>query len=1208
MPAAPNAHGIVAAFSELSPSPIAVKQKQSDPCSLSCHCVVEDLYGRPASRPLSLSLTPERMSMPQFARHDVPVDSFVSPVYDKEMRLSQHNFPSPDQVAFFSNHSSISAAGGRGGTVVAQDGAGAATQHGNMLWSQSAAAVPVVHQRSGATSHSRNGHTTVASSVSGLHVTQSGIVIPPIQGIPQPKGLPPPTPVQYAKVKGKGKAGPKRSRLAVKGAFSNMTSVAVLQQVQPFQRKTPQVEAVGWSRLDFVPSADAADDDRDDEEHFVASGVSNTMGTSPAARNPIGGEQKSSAPPPATTTTATATGTTSASGLMVHQVALLNHAATRPSRSTSAASQTSLTPSEAAMVAAAWEEDVAAAAAAAASASQVQPTNSASANFNVHHSSYIEDQDEWDRAEEEAMRIQAQMLQQQRSQGAVSLPRSSSPSASVETPQPQQRQESNPARAFTPKAPMLLHAVSPKEEMEEEEDVIQTSPNVVRYDDPTDEVAPYAVRTAASANRSPTVVRRPPTAPTVPPPPPHTPSPGPVICSVHRLGSSQREETDFVARRLESNAARETPPDLPAAAQGAGAVQVKAVRAKSPADDPAGFKCFAEKGQQRKAEAERAQRVRTAAAAGEPIPAHHAEQPSPTPTRGNAGHSRRNSTQTRKMSVMPPPRGFEAYAQKGHARRAEWEREEERRQKEEAVNCTYVPRINLRTSLTTTANAADSAVADTMRSVPGATSADKVEPCVSVFDRLSKEAERRGARLRHLAEKFTPTFTPQCTTTAATAPPQDGNLETAATDKDDDTACTAGQSVKPRNHSRNVFEDLYALSKKHEKAATPSRSEDGGGATEDAAAVVTGGDAHTKKSKAEIQQYIAQMLNREEERRTRRAQQIAAKAAEEERHASHPTLNPKTSELAERARARYRAREAEEALCKHQQEEARAAAGRVAQRQQRHASELPSQGQKPPPVSTAASHAAKDTEASQDAFEKTTAVAVVSVARATTPRRRCVGAEFYEHQQKTELRKHRQLEELRLQKAEEELKECTFRPRLNAASERIAQRVLVESHDVPDDDDETPRMLYQLSRSVSPQETVLVPRHRSSSSSRPRSVDVSCHNGQSPLVSAHSRSLLHELRALTSTEGPTAQDLSCAAASNDGEMEEEEEEFTLQVQPIHLHAADTSHAMDGVTPQRSPEPLSMQLRILEEMLLEWKELERECSPMLRQRPQARMVE
>ena len=1214
------------------PSLDAASHKSSSPRFFGT-CVIEDVHGRPASRPLSLFLTPERTYALQRSQQQGSAGSFTSNFYDKEMLLSNPNFLSPDQVNFSDNSSNAPAAATAAvpSAAVGADAADAVNEmrnghrNGGSNWEMAI----VGNQRSGAASQSRNGHTPLANSISGLYITQSGIIIPPIQGIPQPKGLPAPPPVQYAKLKGKGKgkAGPKRSRLAVKGAFSNMTSVAVLQHVQPFQKKTRQVEAAGWSRLDFTAD-DEIDDVCADEENPQQphSSPSDQMPTAPpaplqhTASNPMAYETPQTLPAAAAATAA--------------EGALMEPAVSHHSRCSSAASQTSLTPSEAAMVAAAWEED----AVAAASANQVQPVQV--------------DEDDWDRAEEEAMRIRAQMLAQQQQQQRLSQEANAFLRAPVQRSYPPQLPLKQPQETtFTPKAPTQLRTETSPQQQQQQQQQRVTSSSALLKSDSIAEMAPYAVRTAASAKCSPSVVRA---------VSPQLPTPGHEVCFAHRFGSAEERHNNGEGVVVDGSDAVSS---SVAAVQNIGATAVKQRSASK--TYPVGFEAYAEKGKQRRAEAERAQRERAAKAAGAPLPSRDTDTApinTTTTTTGAAaleascsaeGESERGRLRrSRKMSVLPPPRGFEAFAQRGQALREEVKREEEQRQKAEEENCKHVPRINRRNSVSTSAitattataaaasrkisltstatfeenrGAAEAAAVSTATPIAGstliATHDAAAQSHSTVFDRLSKEAEQREGRRRQLEQKFTPFFVPQRVTAAAKAVSEGEIALKKEKDEDMTTAepMTADAAARPRAPSRNVFEDLYSLSKKRSAPPSPAdatgkdqpaRAKSAhtdsavaadvalGVAVQDdsseppknkpkvsstAAATPAESSATRKKSSAEVEQYIVSMLTREEERRARWAQQQVAKAAEEKERLNHPTLNPKTGELAERARARYRVREEQKRQQEAEEEKALQAQG------QKSVAESLAQRQPRKKMSEQMPQLQRSGVSANSAVEYRKVPHANSGTTTTTPARRSFGAEFYEHQRKTEERKYRSLEQLRLQQAEEELRECTFRPRLNTVSEKMAQRMSVESYGIPDD-------FEGMSKSATSQEAHYL------HGNLPGFTDFSCHRERSPFTSAHSRSLLHELRnGDTPTQGPLVQDRSSISES-------EEKHFSLNLQPIQLETASIEQLTDAITPQRSPEPLSTQLRNLEEMLREWKELERECSPMLRHRPQAGLVE
>ncbi|KPA83738.1 hypothetical protein ABB37_01981 [Leptomonas pyrrhocoris] len=1031
---------------EVPLSPVEREETSAEP-SFSCHCVVEDMRGWPAAAPFSLSVSPERTTIPQSPSQDVHPGSCTNP--------SPHGLSSPDQADVVN------------GTDTAATSAGAAGINGAA--SDALAAAAATHQGSGSASYSRNGDTVaLASSVSGSHVTQDGMVVPPIQGIPQSKGTATSAPAPHAKVNWKDRKVPPRTKLAVKGAFSNMTTVDVLRQVRPLQTKTRQVEAAGWSKLGY--------DELEEEEeapHAYAAPPSPQQEERGAKRDDSDGAD--------------------------------------------------------------------------------------------------DDRDDWDRrveAEEAATRVHTEAPPRHQ---RVSPEGVGAGGSSVSRTPPQDSAMKRPndrvPLVHTPRNTASVQAACP-------------SPSAALPGGVVHEVEPYATRTAASAQRSPTVLRSPPS---------HLLSSYRDVYSTY--GVAAPDHYSGGSRRVAA---------APPAAVVTTAIHEKPTHDNADATHPVGFALCAAIGQQRRAAAERAYLERAAEAAGEPHPLANKNRPT------SAGDVR-GARRPRKMSLLPPPRGYEAFAQKGHARRTAAEQEEEQRQRDEVRNCTYVPRINQRRSPSavntgtasrkasqTSTNVFDGGkAAATSPSPQSSAPGDSSESNASVFERLVKEAAQRDARLRQLELKYTPSFVPQRITAAAAPVVEEGSA--------------AAPPAPPHGHSRNVFEELYALSKKRTPSPSPAKTADverkghsaraasahpgcaetarthpkeGEASSEavDAGATADGAAVHVKKSEAEIAQYIAGMLSREAERRTRWTKhQLALKAEDERASLRHPALNPKTGELAERARARHRAREEQQKLQEAEKvkrhEAKKVAIGRPAQRRQREErSRHPQKPQQPHQTSAATKGTTTSAEVSNVATEPARAVAAASP---STPARRSLGAEFYEHQQRTEERKCRHLEQLRLQKAEEEFKECTFRPRINNVSEKIAQRVLVESFDVAEDDAARRRDFPQF---TTPPDAPMLRQ-----GSLPRSVDLACHDG---------RSLLHELRGETPPQDPIVRAPSCAADSEEGE-------FALRVQRIPLEAARAGPSADDITPQRSPEPLSAQLRNLEEMLREWKELERECSPMLR---------
>ncbi|KAK7201422.1 hypothetical protein NESM_000204900 [Novymonas esmeraldas] len=847
-------------------------------------CVVEDLHGHPAPRPLSLScsLDPPRStqrsalaSRSGLGHREPPLDGSD----DSVRRSTGEALPGDRHLA-------------AAGTV---------------------------------------GIGTLASSMSGLHMTQSGIVVPPIHGIPRPEGLPPETAVAYAKVKVAGRRGLRGSRTAAKGAFSNMTSVAVLQHVRPLESNTRQVEPAGWAPLVSSPLHSESDRESD------------------------------GAPVQRTATSAAARASSASSA-----------------GSRDAASVTSLTPSEALMVAAAREEDAAAAA----------------ANADGHNGAVSADDDD---DEQQAMRVRAILLQQQQQH-----------LQQQHQHQQQQRHESRrsvPTRSASPPARRVGAAA--------------VSERVARYGgEAVEDAAPYAIRTAASAQRSPVTPPRPATAPVKAAP---TSSPA--------ARGANRRPAPPVPRNLE---------------------------------------CYMEKGQQRRAEAERARLARAAEAAG---------TATATTDAGDETHAARRP---RKLSVMPLPRGYAPYALKGRSRRAEATREEEARLMDDAVNCTHKPRVNK-------------------------SSAAAPASAVSVFERLAEQAVRREGRQ------------PPPPADHPTPPPTGSAART-----------------RPRAAGRSVFEELYAQSRKEGRAAARAA-----GAEEGAEVSGASPTPAMKRSHSAIAQHLALMQMRDDERRARQEKLIlASQAAEEGRDAEsgRPGRVPpdvKTDELAERARARYRAREERTK----QMEEATVPRVAAAAPPQRSARER-RVGRAAPPV--------EEGEPATKAADN-----------------------FIAHQRQTEERRQRRIEQLRLQCAEAEVSECTFRPRLNDASAAIAQRSWVAAIDTA------------------------AAEERSGNSPRADSAWQAGHrNGaleHSPYISSRSRSLLRELNRASPLESyDDSRD-----SSDDG--------------AYVVHGTESLERTATAPPHHPAGPLAEQLRHLEDMLREWKELERECSPMLQQPRKAGVV-
>ncbi|KPI85386.1 hypothetical protein ABL78_5567 [Leptomonas seymouri] len=1004
------AQGEPNAFGKLSLSPL--RANSSEP-SFACHCIVEDVRGRPASPFRSLFVTPERSCMLQVLSPDICLGSG----------------PLPDGAEVLNGSAAAAAA-------VADDSAVAA--YGPRA---NAAAAP-----------SNNGDTTPEPLESGPRVTQKGIAIPHICGIPQPEDLQ--TPAQRTKAKREGRAGPKCVRLAKKGAFSNVTSVAVLGRVEPLERKTRQVEAAGWSKLDYM----------EDEETLYApySDEAEPAGTAPGTLEPL-----------------------------------------PPKRSASRQPRSRFT-----------EPTVAAA-----TVASPPPSHQQKEGGTARYAGGAED-----RAMAKAKRA------------------------------PTQKQQWRHQSKATPQESVLPPSVSVSEEY--------PSSTAALHCDPVRVGGPCPIRTAASVKRSPNVVRTPPS---------HLPCTERDLFSVHRLASPGNRRG-----RHGDDAAT-----LSASAAAAPSVEVAATEAESAGHDalnayPVGFAACAERGQQRRADAERAQQEREAEAAGRPLPQRDGGASVNSGDAQNASRSRRS----RRLSVLPPPRGFEVFALKGQARRADAEREAAQRQREETENCTHAPRINERGPIssrtlgaaprkspqTPTSSSEGAVPAAAVRpSAEGDSPDEPLEPHTSVFDRLSKEAEQRDARLRELEKRFAPSFAPQRVT--ATAAEQ----QSVMSPESKDTA--VAPPARRRGHGHSVFENLYSLANKQVIPPSPSVAVGANSAASSAAAVGPDGFPTTvKRSEAEIEQYIAGMLSREEERRARWEQQLASKTAEERKRLNRPTLNPKTSDFAERARARYRARE--------DQKNGQAAVERTGQREGEQRARSHPQRR---PRQKASSNSLEGTTEGGERLPAAPDRATAGTAESSSPpARRTLGVGFYEHQLQTEERRCRHLDQLRLQRAEEAVKEYTFRPHLNDASRKVSQRLFVESYGTAGVDE---LCIVNASRSLSSHNAQALNHER-----RPLSADLSRHTGRSRSASAQSRCPLPEMRD-DNRQGP----ITCNPSSLTGV---EEGRFSLNMQPIHAEEVAWTQPMGAITSHSLSEPLSTQLHNLEEMLREWKKLERECSPML----------
>ncbi|CBZ31698.1 hypothetical protein, conserved [Leishmania donovani] len=1075
-------------------------------------CVGEDFHGRPASRPLSPSAAPER---PRPLSHGVDSSRNLSFNFGEDARFS-------GSEPYSGRATAAPAATGKGGGSA---DAGAALAGGCTA---------------GAECPSRGGgNAAMASFVSELHVTHNGIAIPPIHGIPRPGGLPSEKPAEYAKVK--DCRAPQRLRMPAKGAFSNATSLAVLQRVQSLVNER-QVEPAGWTPIEPSPMrVGAVGDDDTAEEGSVAQ--MHRRAASPDGKWP---EVEWAARDPRVS------------------------AARSPSLAPHGFSEALLMPSDAMMVAEKSEGDAAAMA-------------------TTHAMQYAEDRGG---VEEKAARVRSfmpvrQHLRQQQQQqyhheGRTTLAHARAPTRS----------------ASPPKLPCNEGNIQNDSDNEQSPHRQRTAAPIAsaRCGDSMDDIAPCAIRTAASAQRS-------------------------LACKL-TSGRSQDPPSAYRPDRAPA----------PAAAK----VTASADR-KPSARMPRGFELFIEKGQQRRAEAERAQHARAAEAAGEPLAAASAQHHSNGDTAPSTGD--RATTRLRMMSVMPLPRGYEMHARQGQSRRAKAVREEEERRTGDIVSCTHHPRVSRHRIVSSSSAHSARAIRRSPHPQPHTSAAAEEDGAptaetlpLSVFERLTRKAEGRDHRPLQLEERCAPShqshsFKFAAAAAAAAEDEHGGSMKGGAAAAYKHRAARqtregGAQRHKARGAGRNVFDDLHAQARKGAQAApaasasprslgsqvhgrgaasgrasamAPNKTETGSAAAGEAGAEVT---SH-RRSQAEIEQHLAHMMSREAEHRAKWEKHLVAQAAEEEQTRNgHVVLNPKTDELAERARTRYRIREEREKQQREREEvqKAAAAAKRAPQRSasQRQAPRFP----KPAEEGEQAAHKAVwGTEPTP------TAAAPVSCAATDY---------FYKRQLHAKERKQRHLEQLRLERAEEELSECTFHPRINEAAGKMAQRLVVESFqgdyvvNVPD----------RFAPATTPWKQVVGSDGRAGSV--PQLAEYCDAHGHSLLASSRSGSFFGDLSRASppahydvpcpsETPRPRSAERgldSCAGMDYDDDYIHRNTESST----YGVHAVASLEREVTTLPCHPSGPLAEQLRSLEEMLREWKEIERECSPIAKQPRKAGIVE
>ncbi|KAG5507514.1 hypothetical protein JIQ42_07812 [Leishmania sp. Namibia] len=614
-------------------------------------------------------------------------------------------------------------------------------------------------------------------------------------------------------------------------------------------------------------------------------------------------------------------------------------------------------------------------------------------------------------------------------------------------------------------------------------------------------------------------------------------------CAAHKVTSTEGSPAGSL-----SPATLQHPPspDHPAAAT------ARSSR-RSSASMPRGFERFMERGKRRRAEAERARLARVTEAAGELLFAasEHGR------IKGDGATKR-----PRKVPMVPLPRGCEGYAQEEQSRRVEANRKEGERRTDGIVTCTHHPPANRPSIVSASASGGAWAQTPALHPTPRVAAAAGEEraaaaerPSLSVFERLATKREQHDYRPRQVEEHHTPSLQPHISTLATAAP-------------------ASPSSLKPKAHRSSAA-----------SPGTPAVALEKAGA-----GAPTAGDAPAKatapkKSQAEVEQHLARMRSREEEGRIKRERNFKAQAGEgEEVPHGRVVVNPKTDELAERARARYRMQE----MAKQQRAYDEAQRAVTAHKAQRRPANRRWAHPSPNPVKRS-EHVA---HVPRRGAEPTSTAARVAAEKAAAD-------DFYAHQLQAEGRKQRYLEQLRLQHAEAELSECTFRPRLNGTSERMAQRLVVESFP----EDHAGSAHSRLALAAAPSEEVAVDQ---STGSVPPLAEYCGTHGLSPLARAGSGSLFRELNRAS----PLAH---CYVPSPSGSRPRLVERgvdggIGMAFNDDCSHGSIESRSYDGraveapggeamALPGRLSAPLVEQLQSLEEMLREWKAIERACSPM-----------
>ncbi|KAG5485960.1 hypothetical protein CUR178_07554 [Leishmania enriettii] len=612
-------------------------------------------------------------------------------------------------------------------------------------------------------------------------------------------------------------------------------------------------------------------------------------------------------------------------------------------------------------------------------------------------------------------------------------------------------------------------------------------------------------------------------------------------CATHKVASTELSP----ARSLSPATLQHPPsPDHPA-----GATACSSRRAS--ASMPRGFERFMERGKRRRAEAERARLARVTEASGELLFAasEHGR------IKGDGAPKR-----PRKVPMVPLQRGCEAYAQEVQSRHVEANRKEEERRTDDIVTSTQHPPANRPSIVSASASGGvcsqTPALHPTSRVAAAAgeeRAATAERPSLSVFERLATIREQHDYRLRQVEDHHTPLLQPHISALATAAPASPSSLKPKARRSSAASPGTPAVALEKANAGAPTAGDAPA------KATVP------------------------KKSQAEVEQHLARMRSREEEGRIKRERNFKAQAGEgEEVPHRRVVVNPKTDELAERARARYRMRE----MAKQQRAYDEAQRAVTAHKAQRRPANRRGVHPSPNPVKRS-EHAAHVPRRG---------------AELTSTAARVAADDFYAHQLQAEGRKQRYLEQLRLQLAEAELSECTFRPRLNGTSERMAQRLVVESFP----EDRAGSAHSRLALVAAPSEEVAVDQ---SSGSVPPLAEYCGTHGLSPLARTGSGSLFWELNRASPLEH-------CYVPSPSGSrprlLERGVDGGTgMAFNDDCSHGSTESLSHDGraveapggeamALPDRLSAPLLEQLQSLEEMLREWKAIERSCSPMRKQ--------